>query len=80
MKHHIPVPFSLTELMALNFSRNILKAIKNTVFYDSLGSLFKKTKTTIPPESLKYLEQVQQILHVGLKPYKDYAKFRGITC
>lgn len=50
----------------------------DTVFYDSQKSLFKKIKTTIPPESLKYLEQVQQTLHVGIKPFKDYAKFRGI--
>ena len=78
VKHHIPVPFSLTELMALYFSRDMLKVFKDTVFYDSLESLFKKIKTTIPPESLKYLEQVQQTLHVGIKPFKDYAKFRGI--
>ena len=78
VKHHIPVPFSLTELMALYFSRDMLKVFKDTVFYDSLESLFKKIKTTIPPESLKYLEQVQQTLHVGIKPFKDYARFRGI--
>ena len=78
VKHQIPVPFSLTELMALYFSRDMLKVFKDTVFYDSLESLFKKIKTTIPPESLKYLEQVQQTLHVGIKPFKDYAKFRGI--
>jgi predicted DNA-binding transcriptional regulator YafY len=78
VKHHIPVPFSLTELMALYFSRDMLKIFQNTVFYDSLESLFKKIKTTIPPESLKYLEQVQQTLHVGIKSFKDYARFRGI--
>jgi len=78
VKHHIPVPFSLTELMALYFSRDMLKVFRDTVFYDSLESLFRKIKTTIPPESLKYLEQVQQTLHVGIKPFKDYAKFRGI--
>jgi predicted DNA-binding transcriptional regulator YafY len=78
VKHHIPVPFSLTELMALYFSRDMLKIFQNTVFYDSLEPLFKKIKTTIPPESLKYLEQVQQTLHVGIKPFKDYARFRGI--
>jgi hypothetical protein len=63
------MPFNLTELMALYFSRDMLKIFKDTVFYDSLESLFKKVKTTLPPESVKYMEQVEQILHVGLKPY-----------
>ena len=78
MKHQIPIPFNLTELMALYFSRDMLKIFKDTVFYDSLESLFKKIKATLPPESVKYMEQVEQILHVGMKPYKEYARFKEI--
>jgi predicted DNA-binding transcriptional regulator YafY len=78
VRHEIPIPFSLTELMALYFSRDMLKVFKDTVFYDSLESLFQKIKTTIPPESKKYLKNVEQILHVGLKPYKEYSKFKEI--
>jgi len=78
VKHEIPIPFNLTELMALYFSRDMLKIFKDTVFYDSLESLFQKIKTTIPPESKKYLKNVEQTLHVGLKPYKKYSKFKEI--
>ena len=78
VRHEIPIPFSLTELMALYFSRDMLKVFKDTVFYDSLESLFQKIKTTIPPESKKFLKNVEQILHVGLKPYKEYSKFKEI--
>ena len=78
MKHQMPVPFSLTELMALYFGRDMLKVFKNTPFYDSLESLFQKVKTTLPPESKKYLENVEQTLHLGVKPYKEYGKFKGI--
>jgi len=78
VKHEIPIPFNLTELMALYFSRDMLKVFKDTVFYDSLESLFQKIKTTIPPESKKYLKNVEQTLHVGLKPYKEYSKFKEI--
>ncbi len=78
VKHQIPVPFSLTELMALYFSRDMLKVFKETAFYDSLVSLFEKVKTTLPPESRKYLENVENTLHVGVKPYKEYGKFKGI--
>jgi predicted DNA-binding transcriptional regulator YafY len=78
MKHHIPVPFNLTELMALYFSRDMMKVFKDTAFYDSLESLFHKIKTTLPKESLLYIDRVQQVLHLGIKPYKDYGRFKEI--
>jgi len=78
VKHQMPVPFSLTELMALYFSRDMLKVFRDTAFYDSLESLFQKVKTTLPPESIKYLKNVEQILHLGVKPYKEYGKFKEI--
>jgi predicted DNA-binding transcriptional regulator YafY len=78
LKHHIPIPFNLTELMALYFSTDMLKAFKGTAFHDSLESLSQKIKITLPPESMKYLKNVQQTLQVGIKPYKDYARFKEI--
>jgi predicted DNA-binding transcriptional regulator YafY len=65
-------------LMALYFSRDMLKVFKDTAFHDSLDSLFKKVKATLPPESTKYLDQVEETLQVGIKPYKHYGKFREI--
>ena len=76
VKHQVPVPFSLPELMALYFGRDMLRVFQGTVFHDALDSLFHKVRTTLPPESVRYLERVEQTLHVGLKPYKDYARFR----
>ena len=78
VKHQIPIPFSLTELMALYFGADMLKVFKDTVFYDSLESLSRKIKATLPPESIKYLKNVEQTLHIGLKPYKEYGKFKEI--
>ena len=78
VKHQIPVPFTLTELMALYFGRDMLKVFKDMVFYDSLESLFQKVKTTLPPESIKYLKNVEQTLHLGMKPYKEYSKFKEL--
>lgn len=78
VKHQIPVPFNLTELMALYFGRDMLKVFKDTPFYDSLESLFQKIKTTLPPESIKYLKNIEQTLHLGVKPYKEHGKFKGI--
>jgi predicted DNA-binding transcriptional regulator YafY len=78
MKHRLPIPFNLMELMALYFSRDMMKVFKDTVFYDSLESLFHKIKTTLPGESLSYLDRVRQLLHLNLRPYQDYARLREI--
>ena len=78
LKHHIPIPFTLTELLAIYFSRDMLKFLHNTVFHESLESLFEKIKITIPAESKKYLNTVQQTFQVTLKQFKEYGKYREI--
>lgn len=75
-KHQVPIPFSLTELMALYFSRSMLTVLKNTVFHDSLVTLFQKIKTTLPPEYLDYLERMETSLGVAPKPYKQYKNLK----
>jgi predicted DNA-binding transcriptional regulator YafY len=77
-KNLIPIPFNITELMALYFSSDMLKMLKNTLFYDSLESLFEKIKATLPPEYMTYLRHVESSLKVDLKPTKDYSPFREI--
>ena len=74
----MPIPFSLPELVALYFGRDAFKVLKDTVFYDSLESLFQKIKTTLPSQSRKYLSLIEKSLKVGPKPYKQYGKFREI--
>ncbi len=78
LKHRIPIPFTLTELLALYFSRDMLKFLHHTVFHDALDSLFAKLKATIPPESKKYLATVEQTFAVSQKQLKDYGKYREI--
>ena len=77
-KRQIPIPFSLTELLALYFSRNMMKFLKNTVFYDSLETLFQKVKVTLSQDYLQYLARIENSLEVGQKPYKPYGEFREI--
>ncbi|MEA3359398.1 MAG: WYL domain-containing protein [Thermodesulfobacteriota bacterium] len=78
MKHQIPIPFSLPELMALYFGSDMMRVFRGTVFYDSLESLFRKVKATLPPESKKFIKNVEQILHLDIKPYKQYNRFKDI--
>jgi predicted DNA-binding transcriptional regulator YafY len=75
-RQSIPIPFSMTELMALYFSRDWLRALENTVFHDALESLFNKIKTTLPPDTDRYLDNFRRSVKVGAQPHKDYGTFR----
>jgi predicted DNA-binding transcriptional regulator YafY len=77
-KHSIPIPFSLPELMALYFSRGMMGVLKDTVFYDSLVSLFEKIKATLPDEYITYLGQIEKSLEVRSKPHKQYVQLRSV--
>ena len=77
-RHSVPIPFNLPELMALYFSRGMMGALKDTVFYESLVSLFDKIKSTLPAEYIEYLGQIEKSLAVRTKPYKQYGQLRSI--
>ncbi len=77
-RHNIPIPLNLTELMALYFSRGLMAVLKDTVFYESLESFFRKIKTTLPAEAIQYLDRLDQSFEVGSKPYKQYGHLRDL--
>ncbi len=72
----MPIPMSLTELMALYFSRNLLKVLEGTAIHDSLDSLFEKVKATLPPDYIHYLEKIEHSLEVGVKARKPYHRYQ----
>ena len=75
-KKQAPIPFSLSELMALYFGRDMLSVLKNTIFHDSLKSLFDKIKATLPAEYIAFLEQFEKNIKMGQHPYKLYPGFK----
>jgi len=77
-KLKVPHPFTVTELMSLHLSKDLFKVFKGTVFFESLESMFEKVLATLPPESVAYLERIQSTFHMGIRPYKDYERFRKI--
>jgi len=77
-KFKVPSPFTLSELMSLYFYKDLVRVFKGTPFHDSIDSVFKKIQSTLPPQAIAYLDQMQSIFHVGIKPYKDYGQFRNI--
>ena len=74
----IPAPFTFTEIMSLQLSRDLFKVFSGTVFHDSIESLFQKTVAQLPPQTLSYLNRIQSAFHTSIKPYKDYGCYREI--
>lgn len=75
-KNQMPIPLSLTELMALYFSRNMVKTLKGSAIHGSLVSLFEKVKTTLPTKYVRYLAKMESSLEVGIKAHKTYQHFQ----
>jgi predicted DNA-binding transcriptional regulator YafY len=70
-------PFTLTEVLSLYFSRNLLRVLKGTPFYDSIKSILDKTKKTISPKMLELLGKLEQSFYVSQKKQKDYGRYKG---
>ena len=77
-KLKVPQPFTFTELMSLHLSKDLFKVFKGTVFFESLETLFEKVQATLPPQTLDYLNRIQSIFRISIKPYKNYKQFRDI--
>ena len=50
-----PVSLTLTEQMALYFSKGLLKPLQGTALYESLESALHKIGATLPPQSFEFL-------------------------
>jgi len=68
--------FSPTELMALVFSRDLLKPLDGTYLKASLDSAFNKATSALPAEGTAYVRQMQHSFSVGLGPHKSYRQHR----
>jgi predicted DNA-binding transcriptional regulator YafY len=67
-----PLAFSTTEIMALIFSRDLLKPLEGTHLKASLDSALNKAAAVLPPEGEAYVRQMQGYFSVGLGPHKTY--------
>ena len=76
-KHAPSIPFTLTELLSLYFSRDLLKVLKGTPFYESIESILDKIRKTISPETLEHLAKLEQSFYVAQKKAKDYGRYKA---
>lgn len=71
-----PLALSPTELMALVFSRNLLKPLDGTEIKTSLDSALNKAAAVLPAEGAAYVQQMQGYFAVGLGPHNVYRQHR----
>src|SRR5713226_4574949 len=64
--------FSATELMALVFSRKLLRPLEGTEIQASLSSALNKAAAALPQQGHGYVREMEQIFSVGLGPHKSY--------
>jgi predicted DNA-binding transcriptional regulator YafY len=73
-KQRLTQSFSLAELSALYFGRNLLSFLGGAPFAQDLESAFAKIREALPPKSLPYLARIQELFAARPDPSKDYSK------
>jgi predicted DNA-binding transcriptional regulator YafY len=74
-RQQVPLSFSIPELMALYFGKDMLRTYRGTVFYDAIESLLSKIKATLPPAYTDYLDRIRKRVNANPTPRKNYTRF-----
>jgi proteasome accessory factor B len=70
--------FTLSELAALYFSRNMLSFLGGAPFGQDLESAFAKIREALPAKSLPFLARIQDLFSARPDPWKDYSKKQDV--
>jgi predicted DNA-binding transcriptional regulator YafY len=70
--------FTLSELAALYFGRNLMSFLGGSPLAQDLDSAFEKIRQALPERSLPYLERIQDLFAARPDPSKDYSRKRGV--
>ena len=73
-----PVSLSLTEQMALYFSKGLLRPLQGTPMYGSLESALHKIGAALPPQSFQFLRGLDQAVSVRTIGFKDYSRSKDV--
>jgi proteasome accessory factor B len=77
-KQKVGQTFSLAELAALYFSKNLLSFLGGAPFAQDLESAFAKIREALPAKSLPYLARIQELFSARPDPWKDYSKKQDV--
>jgi predicted DNA-binding transcriptional regulator YafY len=70
--------FTLAELAALYFGKNMLSFLGGAPFAQDLESAFGKIKEALPARSLPYLARIQELFSARPDPTKDYSQKQDV--
>ena len=70
--------FTLSELAALHFSKNMLSFLRGAPFGQDLESAFGKIREALPAKSLPFLARIQDLFSARPDPWKDYSKKQDV--
>jgi predicted DNA-binding transcriptional regulator YafY len=73
-----PITLTLTEQMALYFSRGLFKPLAGTPMYESLESAMHKIGSQLPPQGLRFLREMGAAISVSSFGGKDYSRSRQV--
>lgn len=74
----VPIALTLTEPMALYFSKGLFKPLQGTPIYESLESAIQKIGSQLPAQSFKFLRGLDQGISVSSFGLKDYSHSKEV--
>ena len=77
-KQKLTQSFTLSELAALYFGKNLLSFLGGAPFAQDLESAFAKIREALPAKSLPYLSRIQDLFSARPDPWKDYSKKQDV--
>jgi predicted DNA-binding transcriptional regulator YafY len=77
-KQRLTQSFTLSELAALYFSRNMLSFLGGAPFASDLEAVFGKIREALPERSLPYLARIQALFTARPDPWKDYSRKQDV--
>jgi len=77
-KQRLTQSFTLAELSALYFSRNLMSFLGGAPFASDLEAAFAKIQEALPARSLPYLARIQELFSARPDPFKDYSQKQDV--
>jgi proteasome accessory factor B len=77
-KQRLTQTFTMSELAALYFGKNLLSFLGGAPFAQDLESAFAKIREALPAKSLPYLARIQDLFSARPDPFKDYSEKQDV--
>jgi predicted DNA-binding transcriptional regulator YafY len=77
-KQRLTQSFTLAELAALYFGRNLMSFLGGAPFASDLEAAFAKIQEALPARSLPYLARIQELFSARPDPFKDYSQKQDV--